>query len=51
VTFGLTGFANFGSIAILIGTFGSISPNRRKEIAQFGISSASGRSSQGRSQT
>ncbi len=37
VTFGLTGFANFGSIAILIGTFGSISPNRRHEVAQFGI--------------
>jgi CNT family concentrative nucleoside transporter len=37
VTFGLTGFANFGSIAILIGTFGSISPDRRREVAQFGI--------------
>ena len=37
VTFGLTGFANFGSIAILIGTFGSISPGRRHEVAQFGI--------------
>ena len=37
VTFGLTGFANFGSIAILIGTFGSISPGRRQEVAQFGI--------------
>ena len=37
VTFGLTGFANFGSIAILIGTFGSIAPGRRHEVAQFGI--------------
>ena len=37
VTFALTGFANFGSIAILIGTFGSISPSRRREVAQFGI--------------
>jgi CNT family concentrative nucleoside transporter len=37
VTFGLTGFANFGSIAILIGTFGSISPGRRQEVARFGI--------------
>ena len=37
MTFGLTGFANFGSIAILIGTFESISPSRRKEVAQFGI--------------
>jgi len=37
VTFGLTGFANLGSIAILIGTFGSISPSRRHEVARFGI--------------
>jgi CNT family concentrative nucleoside transporter len=37
VTFGLTGFANLGSIAILIGTFGSISPGRRHEVARFGI--------------
>ena len=37
VTFGLTRFANFGSIAILIGTFGSISPSRRHEVARFGI--------------
>jgi CNT family concentrative nucleoside transporter len=37
VTFGLTGFANFGSIAILIGTFGSISPGRRREVARVGI--------------
>ena len=37
VTFGLTGFANFGSIAILVGTFGSIAPDRRREVAQFGI--------------
>jgi concentrative nucleoside transporter, CNT family len=37
VTFGLTGFANFGSIAILVGTFGSIASSRRKEAAQFGI--------------
>jgi CNT family concentrative nucleoside transporter len=37
VTFGLTGFANFGSIAILVGAFGSIAPDRRRKVAQFGI--------------
>jgi concentrative nucleoside transporter, CNT family len=37
ITFGLTGFANLGSIAILVGTFGTISPGRRHEVAQFGI--------------
>jgi CNT family concentrative nucleoside transporter len=37
VTFALTGFANFGSIAILVVTFGSIASSRRKEVAQFGI--------------
>jgi concentrative nucleoside transporter, CNT family len=47
VTFGLTGFANFGSIAILVGTFGTISPGRRHEVA----SSASGLSSPLRSPT
>jgi CNT family concentrative nucleoside transporter len=37
VTFGLTGFANFGSIVILVGAFGSIAPDRRRKVAQFGI--------------
>jgi hypothetical protein len=40
-----------GMVVLLAIALGSISPNRRKEVAQFGISSASGRSSQGRSQT
>ncbi|MEE4299295.1 MAG: nucleoside transporter C-terminal domain-containing protein, partial [Pseudomonadales bacterium] len=31
------GFANFSSIAILLGGIGSIAPNRRPEIARFGM--------------
>ena len=37
IAFALTGFANFGSLAILIGTVRSIAPSRRHEVAQFGI--------------
>ncbi|TCJ16026.1 NupC/NupG family nucleoside CNT transporter [Rubrobacter taiwanensis] len=37
ITFALTGFANFGSIAILIGGLGGIAPSRRSEIAQLGL--------------
>lgn len=37
VTFALCGFANFSSIAILLGGIGSIAPNRRPEIARFGM--------------
>jgi concentrative nucleoside transporter, CNT family len=37
VTFALTGFANLGSIAILLGGLGGIAPSRRSQIAQFGI--------------
>ncbi len=37
ITFALTGFANFGSLAILLGGLGSIAPNRRGQIAQLGI--------------
>jgi concentrative nucleoside transporter, CNT family len=36
-TFALTGFANFSSIAILLGGLGSLIPQRRGEIAQLGI--------------
>ena len=36
-TFALAGFANFGSIAILIGTFGTLAPDRRQEVARFGL--------------
>ena len=37
VTFALCGFANFGSIAILLGALSAIAPNRREDIARFGM--------------
>lgn len=37
VTFALCGFANFSSIAILMGGIGAMAPTRRKEIAQLGL--------------
>lgn len=37
ITFALCGFANFSSIAILMGGIGAIAPTRRKEIAQLGL--------------
>lgn len=37
VTFALCGFANFSSIAILMGGIGAMAPTRRKEIAQLGM--------------
>jgi concentrative nucleoside transporter, CNT family len=37
VTFALCGFANFSSIAILLGGLGSIAPQRRPEIATLGV--------------
>ncbi|MDP8939037.1 MAG: NupC/NupG family nucleoside CNT transporter [Actinomycetota bacterium] len=37
ITFALTGFANFGSLAILLGGLGSLVPERRSQIAEFGI--------------
>lgn len=37
ITFALTGFANFGSLAILLGGLGGIAPARRPEIAKYGI--------------
>lgn len=36
-TYALCGFANFGSIAIQIGGIGGMAPNRRSDIAKFGI--------------
>src|SRR5699024_6287036 len=36
ITFALTGFANLGSIAILLGGLGGIAPKRRGDIAQLG---------------
>ncbi|GAA5145859.1 NupC/NupG family nucleoside CNT transporter [Nocardioides marinquilinus] len=37
VTFALAGFANFSSIAIQIGTIGSLAPDRRAEVARLGL--------------
>jgi len=37
VTFALAGFANLASIAIQIGTIGSLVPERRSEVAELGL--------------
>jgi concentrative nucleoside transporter, CNT family len=37
ITFALTGFANLGSLGILLGGLGSLAPERRHEIAHLGI--------------
>lgn len=37
ITFALCGFANFSSIAILMGGIGAMAPNRRKDIARLGL--------------
>lgn len=37
ITFALCGFANFSSIAILMGGIGALAPTRRTEIAQLGL--------------
>ena len=37
VTIALCGFANFGSVAILLGGLSAIAPNRREDIARFGM--------------
>jgi CNT family concentrative nucleoside transporter len=37
ITFALCGFANFSSIAILLGGIGSMAPNRRQDIAKLGL--------------
>ncbi|HPG36870.1 MAG TPA: nucleoside transporter C-terminal domain-containing protein, partial [bacterium] len=36
-TYALCGFANFGSIAILLGGIGTMAPSRRGELASLGI--------------
>ena len=36
-TYALCGFANFASIAIQIGGIGALAPNRRAELAKFGV--------------
>lgn len=37
VTFALCGFANFSSIAIQIGTFGGLAPQRKSDVAKLGM--------------
>jgi CNT family concentrative nucleoside transporter len=37
LTYGLCGFANFGSLGIMIGGLVTISPDRRVEIATLGL--------------
>lgn len=37
ITFALCGFANFSSIAILIGGLGGMAPNRRSDVARMGL--------------
>ena len=37
ITIALCGFANFASIAILLGGIGTLAPNRRSEIAKLGL--------------
>lgn len=41
-TYALCSFANFGTIAIMIGGIGGLVPDRRKDIARFGIRSMIG---------
>ena len=36
-SYALCGFANFGSLAILLGGIGGLAPERRSEIARFGL--------------
>ncbi|HEX6667921.1 MAG TPA: nucleoside transporter C-terminal domain-containing protein, partial [Gemmatimonadales bacterium] len=37
LTYALLGFANFSSIAIQIGGIGGLAPERRSEIARYGL--------------
>ncbi|EOX4441514.1 NupC/NupG family nucleoside CNT transporter [Vibrio alginolyticus] len=37
ISFALCGFANLSSIAILLGSLGSLAPNRRSDIARMGV--------------
>jgi CNT family concentrative nucleoside transporter len=39
VTYALCGFANFGSLGILIGGMGAMVPERRPEIVELGLRS------------
>ncbi|MEW9503447.1 nucleoside transporter C-terminal domain-containing protein, partial [Jeotgalibacillus marinus] len=37
ITFALCGFANLGSLAILLGGLGNLSPKRRPDVARLGM--------------
>ena len=37
ISFALCGFANFGSIGVVVGAFSAVSPQRAPEIAQLGV--------------
>ncbi|WP_336297530.1 NupC/NupG family nucleoside CNT transporter [Gilvimarinus xylanilyticus] len=37
VSFALCGFANFGSLAVLLGGFATLAPNRRADVANLGL--------------
>jgi len=37
ISFALCGFANFSSIAILIGGFGVVAPELRAQVARYGL--------------
>jgi CNT family concentrative nucleoside transporter len=39
MTYGLCGFANPGSLGIMIGGMGTMAPDRRPEIVQLGVRS------------
>jgi CNT family concentrative nucleoside transporter len=39
MTYALCGFANFGSVGILIGGMGAMVPERRPEIVELGLRS------------
>ena len=41
-TYALCGFANFGSVAIMIGGIGGIAPERRGDLARLGLRSIVG---------
>jgi CNT family concentrative nucleoside transporter len=41
-TYALCGFANFSSIAIQIGGIGSLAPERRADLARFGLKAVLG---------
>ncbi|MNF03004.1 Nucleoside permease NupX [compost metagenome] len=37
ITFALCGFANLGSIAIQLGSIGTMAPERRQDVARMGL--------------